>query len=154
MDQIIALFIFTIILAYFINNYTTEHFNFHTQEHNIHTPKFDNIFYRNQLLDLQNENNILKHSPDQVSYDPNIYNKDRDISDIYDELVEGRYVRDNMPKIYNDAIKIDGLKKPGYNGNTLELNNWSYYDDENFINGGAHDGIYANDMSASNFAAI
>lgn len=119
-----------------------EQFNFDTSGKNV-------IKQHNyNLIDI-NEN-VSDNIP--TDYHPQIFTKDRKISDIYDQLVQ--------PKVHSidkpiEAIKIDGKKKPAYNDqHTLELNNWNYYENENFINGGSFDGLYAYDPNDKNYNAL
>lgn len=94
-------------------------------------------------------------------------NSDMRIADIYDRMVNPEYIKvdkelidENMrDKCIDEELCLDRWNIyegniPGYNGNTLEINNWGTYKDENQINGGIHDNLMAYDPNGDKNSII
>jgi hypothetical protein len=77
-------------------------------------------------------NNTLEQETRKVEF---FNEEDKTISQLYDELINST----NFKAITKESLDIQERVLPAYKGNTLDINNWTLYKNDKFLNGGNYD---------------
>lgn len=111
-----------------------------------------NEFIRNHVNDPIEKSDLINPKIWGTPYNQQINNQDREINEIYDNIVEPRIDLPDQKEIYIDAKQL-----PGHNNSyVIQMDNYKYYDNENYVNGGVDPltNTYAFDPTIPNYSAI
>jgi hypothetical protein len=111
--------------------------------------------YDKQLLPKKVIDNPIKEKIDKTldreTKIEQFNNDDKTISQLYDELID----TDKFKITTKESLNTTHRVIPAYKGATLEINNWSLYKNDNFVNGGMYDDLIGlNQLNKSNIFRI